>query len=238
MPRTVAHTGRHRPPGRHRKPHGTDRLHSPLHPHLTFGNGVKALALAVSALGLATASALPPQPAALQLAAATTPAPVPVRSATTTGPSQPPQFGTIGFSATAASRPATVRAATHRPDRQEKASRGIRRTGLRPELGLTQHGIVVLNAIRDSFPQIHSFGGYRAGDMDHGSGNAVDTMISSQAQGDAVAAYVIAHAAELDVKYVIWRRRIWYPSSGSWRGMADRGSPTANHMDHVHVSVR
>jgi hypothetical protein len=39
------------------------------------------------------------------------------------------------------------------------------------------------------------------------------------------------------VKYIIWRQRIWYPSSGTWRGMADRGSATANHYDHVHVSV-
>ena len=116
-------------------------------------------------------------------------------------------------------------------------SRGIRRTGLRGELGLTQHGLIVLNAVRDNFPQIHSFGGYRAGDMDHGSGNAVDVMISSKAQGDSVAAYVMAHASELNVKYVIWQQRIWYPSSGTWKGMADRGSPTANHMDHVHVSV-
>ena len=25
---------------------------------------------------------------------------------------------------------------------------------------------------------------------------------------------------------------------GEWRGMSDRGSATANHMDHVHISVK
>jgi hypothetical protein len=145
-------------------------------------------------------------------------------------------FGVIGFTATprktSAGKPS---AAADRAD--QAASRGIRRTGLRGELGLTQHGLIVLNAIRDNFPEIHSFGGFRAGDMDHGTGNAVDTMVSSRAEGDAVAAYVMQHASELNVKYVIWYQRIWYPSSGTWKAMSDRGSPTANHMDHVHVSV-
>jgi hypothetical protein len=62
-------------------------------------------------------------------------------------------------------------------------------------------------------------------------------MVPSRSAGDAVAAYVMAHAAELNVKYIIWYQRIWYPSSGTWKPMADRGGITANHMDHVHVSV-
>jgi len=38
------------------------------------------------------------------------------------------------------------------------------------------------------------------------------------------------------VKYIIWRQRIWFPG-GSWKAMADRGGVTANHYDHVHISV-
>jgi hypothetical protein len=240
MPRPRRHTGRHRAPGRHRRPRGAGHpLRAALTPRLSVGNGLKALGLAASALGLATAYAVPSMPG-LQLATETTTthAPRQVRAATVASPERSAQFGVIGFSARAEdSRPAG--AGTLRSERRQDAvSRGIRRTGLHRELGLTQPGLVVLNAIRDHFPQIHSFGGYRPGDMDHGSGNAVDTMVSSRSQGDAVAAYVMAHAAELDVKYVIWRQRIWYPSSGTWRGMADRGSVTANHYDHVHVSVR
>ncbi|MEP7157788.1 MAG: SH3 domain-containing protein, partial [Chloroflexota bacterium] len=36
-----------------------------------------------------------------------------------------------------------------------------------------------------------------------------------------------------------WSQRIWsvQRSSEGWRPMADRGSTTANHYDHVHVSV-
>jgi hypothetical protein len=42
---------------------------------------------------------------------------------------------------------------------------------------------------------------------------------------------------ELGVKYVIFEQKIY----GSWTGwkaerMEDRGGPTANHMDHPHIS--
>jgi len=103
-------------------------------------------------------------------------------------------------------------------------------------IGLRGYARVVYSAVRSTYG-ITNLGGYRAGDPgDHGSGLAVDVMITSLAQGDAVAAYVIAHAAEFHVKYVIWRQRIWTPG-GTWRAMADRGGATANHFDHVHVSV-
>ncbi|MCZ2829001.1 LysM domain-containing protein [Modestobacter sp. VKM Ac-2986] len=66
---------------------------------------------------------------------------------------------------------------------------------------------------------------------------AADFMVHRDAaKGDAVAQYVIDNAARFRVDYVIWQQRIYLPSSGTWRAMADRGSPTANHMDHPHVS--
>ncbi|WP_425295888.1 hypothetical protein [Nocardia abscessus] len=34
--------------------------------------------------------------------------------------------------------------------------------------------------------------------------------------------------------YVIWRQR--YNDGNGWSYLEDRGSPTANHYDHVHVS--
>ena len=57
--------------------------------------------------------------------------------------------------------------------------------------------------------------------------------------GDAIAAYVRAHAKELGVSEVIWAQRIWtvQRSSEGWRYMEDRGSTTANHYDHVHVTT-
>ncbi len=85
------------------------------------------------------------------------------------------------------------------------------------------------------FPEVSAFGGFRAGDQDHGTGHAIDCMISIQAVGDALAEWILAHAAEFNVTYVIWQQRIRYPG-GDWQPMEDRGSPTQNHMDHVHVS--
>ncbi len=39
------------------------------------------------------------------------------------------------------------------------------------------------------------------------------------------------------IDYIISRQRIFNPEiSNAWRVMADRGSPTQNHMDHVHIS--
>ncbi|MBR7742003.1 hypothetical protein KC207_01685 [Phycicoccus sp. BSK3Z-2] len=61
-------------------------------------------------------------------------------------------------------------------------------------------------------------------------------MIGSSGQGDAIAAYVQQHVGEFNVKYLIWAQRYWAPGEG-WSSMEDRGSPTANHYDHVHVTT-
>lgn len=102
-------------------------------------------------------------------------------------------------------------------------------------LGLRPSAARTCSAVRSVFGPL-SIGGYRPGDGDHGAGVAVDVMINSRAQGDAIAAWLQAHAGELNIKYLIWRQRYW-PAGGSWRMMADRGSPTQNHMDHVHITV-
>ncbi len=86
---------------------------------------------------------------------------------------------------------------------------------------------------------VSSFGGYRAGDGgDHGSGRAVDIMVSGQ-PGRDIARYVQTHARELGVEYVIYEQKIWTAGNptSQWKTMEDRGSTTANHYDHVHVSV-
>ena len=76
------------------------------------------------------------------------------------------------------------------------------------------------------------------GGGDHGVGRAVDIMVSGSL-GWQVAEFVRAHYAELGVSYVIYSQRIWSLERGGegWRAMSDRGSTTANHYDHVHVSV-
>jgi hypothetical protein len=39
---------------------------------------------------------------------------------------------------------------------------------------------------------------------------------------------------------VIYEQKVWMAgdSAGAWERMEDRGGATANHYDHVHVSVR
>ena len=83
--------------------------------------------------------------------------------------------------------------------------------------------------------RIYGFG-QRPGNStsDHPLGLALD-YVSSGSQGDAIASYVQANYQRLSVKYIIWEQRVWYPGK-QWAHMADRGSISANHFDHVHVS--
>ena len=106
------------------------------------------------------------------------------------------------------------------------------------ENGLTSGAVYVYRSVCHAFPQITTYGGWDA----HGepsSGKAIDIMTSDKALGDQIAAYLQSHAAELNLYDVIWWDRIWTPERASegWRYYGDHGSATANHMDHVHVSV-
>ena len=104
--------------------------------------------------------------------------------------------------------------------------------------GLTQNSMGVLAAVKASFPGMTNIGGVRPDSMpDHPSGRALDFMTTDRGYGDAIANMLISRAGELNIEYIIWRQRVWLPSSG-WKSMSDRGSATANHYDHVHVTVR
>jgi hypothetical protein len=89
-----------------------------------------------------------------------------------------------------------------------------------------------------AFPALSSYGGYDA-HGEHSSGRAIDFMVTDPGLGQAVADWARANASALGVYDVIWAQHIWTPvrSSEGWRSMEDRGSATANHYDHVHVSV-
>jgi uncharacterized protein YraI len=108
------------------------------------------------------------------------------------------------------------------------------------ESHLTSNARAVYRAVCAAYGgSVSSFGGYRAGDSgDHGSGRAVDIMVSGD-PGWTIARFVQAHASELDVSYVIYQQKIWLAGNptSQWKAMEDRGSTTANHYDHVHVSV-
>lgn len=80
--------------------------------------------------------------------------------------------------------------------------------------------------------------GLRANDSDHPKGLALDFMTGDKAKGDSLAQHVVSNASAYGVTYVIWYQRIWSVERAAegWRSMKDRGSDTANHKDHVHVS--
>ena len=114
------------------------------------------------------------------------------------------------------------------------------------EKGLKPNAIKVHRAVRATFPQITSIGGVRRDPIpDHPSGRALDLMIpnyrsaSGKALGQQVALWAKANANSLGIEYVIWNQRIWNikRDKEGWRYMADRGGDSANHKNHVHITV-
>lgn len=109
----------------------------------------------------------------------------------------------------------------------------------------------IVRLIREKFPTITTMYGWRmysAYSSDHPGGRALDIMIpkystsAGKALGDKVARYLQENRKKLRVHYLIWRQRNWNVERNldftkGWRAMADRGGATANHLDHVHVSV-
>ena len=249
-PRPAA--GRHRSPRAGRVPHLARVSPGLGHPGRI---ALKSLAVTTSAAGVAAAllvpsvSSVPSMPStaassapsgwALVSERSTGTSPAAVVAPAAVGPVDHASFGLLGFSATPRPKPApAVRRAVAAPRADQAASRSVSyaRSGLAVENGLTRNAIAVLNAVREEFPELTEFGGVRPGDPgDHGSGHALDIMTSTS-QGDAVARYLQGRAGELGIRYLIWKQRRWAPG-GTWVPMEDRGSITANHYDHVHVSV-
>lgn len=107
----------------------------------------------------------------------------------------------------------------------------------------------VREAVDLRFGPFGAIGCYRPGnDGEHPLGRACDFMLSSGGvmpdaasiqKGYDIAAWAQANAARLGIMYIIYRQRIWdvRMASSGWVPMEDRGSITANHYDHVHISV-
>ena len=81
----------------------------------------------------------------------------------------------------------------------------------------------------------------------HNSGLAVDFMVGfdtnvDSALGQKIADYFQNNFEALGCYYLIWQQHFYmdvenkYGPANTWNPMEDRGSPTQNHMDHVHVS--
>ena len=100
-------------------------------------------------------------------------------------------------------------------------------------------------AVAQRFPEVESIGGWRPTDAvsdDHPSGRAVDVMIPNYESGegkklgDEIRDYVLGNKDAFNVEYLIWRQQ-YVPAEGEPNQMEDRGSPTQNHFDHVHITV-
>jgi hypothetical protein len=143
---------------------------------------------------------------------------------------------------TANARPSASASATHTSSAPPPSSGGLSSapcpSGSSVESGLTSNAVKVHRAVCAAFPSVSSYGGVGRGG-EHAAGRALDIMVSGSGLGDSIAAYVRSRASALGVSEVIWSQRIWtvQRSSEGWRSMEDRGSATANHYDHVHVTV-
>jgi peptidoglycan DL-endopeptidase CwlO len=101
--------------------------------------------------------------------------------------------------------------------------------------------------VEEHFALHFPVGCYRAETSgEHPLGRACDFMMSSggtmptpamKALGDSIAAWAIKNGPQLGVMYVIWQQRIYNLARPGWRTMSDRGGITANHYDHVHISM-
>lgn len=88
---------------------------------------------------------------------------------------------------------------------------------------------------------------------EHPRGRACDYMVSDPPSlptpeykkgADAAAQWMIDNHKELNIYYIMWDHHIWNPSRdpvGKWsevkRYVEPRGGSTADHLDHIHVSV-
>ncbi|GGL47452.1 hypothetical protein [Planomonospora parontospora] len=194
--------------------------------------------------GGATASPSATAPAATAAGASTT---APARGTATgaTTASTAPAQGTAGGPATTGATGAVTSGggvtATHQPSKV--LGGGSRITSTMRE---------AIEEVDAKFGKFSAIGAWRAdGGMpgsDHPTGKAADFMITSGGkmpsaarlkEGWEIANYLKDNADRLGVKYVIFAQHIWNPSRAGegWRLMEDRGGVTANHFDHVHLSV-
>ncbi|WP_165757642.1 hypothetical protein, partial [Mycolicibacterium fallax] len=114
--------------------------------------------------------------------------------------------------------------------------------GIADEKGLQKWTKVLNRAISEAFPEITDIGGVRPDSLKwHPQGLALDVMIPNshtaggKALGDRVVQFLLDNGKRLGLAHMIWRQRMINPD-GSSSMMENRGGPTANHMDHVHVT--
>lgn len=107
--------------------------------------------------------------------------------------------------------------------------------------------VMIGRTVNVLFPDVKEVGGWRPSDPypDHPSGRAADIMMPNGGTGtdvrlgNEIAKYFQKHAKEYGIYYMLWRQQMWKAGDpvGDWTSVSDRGDPTSNHMDHVHITV-
>ena len=106
------------------------------------------------------------------------------------------------------------------------------------ESAIQPAAVKVYRSVCAAFPELTTYGG-QDGHGEHVNGQAIDFMVPNSDVGQRLADYLYANHAQFDLFDIIWSQTIWTieRSGEGFRSMEDRGSPTANHMDHVHIMV-
>ncbi len=106
------------------------------------------------------------------------------------------------------------------------------------ESAIQPAAVKVYRAACAAFPELTTYGG-QDGHGEHVNGEAIDFMVPDSSVGQRLADFLYAHHAQLDLFDIIWSQHIWtiQRAGEGFRSMPDRGSPTANHYDHVHIKI-
>ncbi|MTD54188.1 hypothetical protein GKO32_09400 [Amycolatopsis sp. RM579] len=173
------------------------------------------------------------------------PAPMSVPAPVTSSSTTPPSTTTPTQPSTTSKKPSLTTKPSATPPRATTQTLPVTRE---PAAMTTIAGRPCSSVLAGTQPQVTQAGNYlkamfgvdtifgraaRGGESDHPNGLALDFMVDT-ATGNKLADYVLANQSRLGVKYVIWRQR--YNDGNGWSMLEDRGSPTANHYDHVHIS--
>lgn len=119
--------------------------------------------------------------------------------------------------------------------------------------GLTPRAEQLREAMSEVFGD-QSLGGFAPGGVDEGhgaesthyDGRAVDVFFrpvneENRREGWVLAHWLVAHAEDLDVQYVIFDDRFWsaHSARGQWQAYdaLEPGNEILRHLDHVHVDV-
>jgi len=103
--------------------------------------------------------------------------------------------------------------------------------------------------VKANFAGVSSYGGYacrrntaNSSELSvHGTGRAIDIMIpmaagrANSAVGDRVANFLVEHAEQIGVQFIIWNRNSW-GASRSTPKLRSYGGPVP-HTDHIHVEL-